>query len=365
MVGFLVVFLLLCIAIVYYIGWSLRRWLSPAARKPFGIVYAIVTAVVIASFVLARITGTVMLHAIGAYGMTVFYLLLLLLPPAQLAVRLLRFSRSRRRRAETGAVAATLVFMIALLVYGSYNAYSPVVRTYEISLENPSASAAGTLNIVMAADMHFGPLSDKNHAERLVREINALNPDLVLFPGDIVDDNIRPYLNQGIDRILAGIDARYGVYASLGNHDRHNGPIEELIDALERSGMRVLYDETVTVDGRFTLIGRKDRIDPARGDLSALMEDVDRSLPVILLDHQPVELRKAERLGVDLMVSGHTHGGQVFPGNLLTGLLYENHHGHLQRGDFHSVVTSGFGFWGPPIRLGTRSELVQIKVTFQ
>lgn len=363
MVWFLVVFLLLCIAIVYYVGWSLRRWLKPAAGTLFGIAYAVVVVVVVASFVLGRLTGTVMLHAIGAYGMTVFYLLLLLLPPAQLAVRLLRLSRARRKRAETGAAAATLLFMIALLVYGSHQAYSPVVRTYEISLAK--RSAVDTLNIVVAADTHFGPLSDKNHAARLVKEINALNPDLVLLPGDIVDDDIRPYLNQGIDRILAGIDARYGVYASLGNHDRHNGPIEELIEALERSGMRVLYDEKVTVDGLFTLIGRKDRIDPGRGDLSALTAGVDRSLPVILLDHQPIDLQEAERLGVDLMVSGHTHGGQVFPGNLFTRLIYENHHGHLQRGHFHSVVTSGFGFWGPPIRLGTRSELVHISVTFQ
>lgn len=86
--------------------------------------------------------------------------------------------------------------------------------------------------------------------------------------------------------------------------------------------------------------------------------------PVILLEHQPYELSIAQQLGVDLMVSGHTHHGQVFPGNLITKAIYENDWGYVKNGDMHSIVTSGFGFWGPPIRIGTRSELISIRVQF-
>ena len=217
----------------------------------------------------------------------------------------------------------------------------------------------------MAADTHFGLLSEKSHAERLVKEINALNPDIILLPGDLFDDDIQPFLDQKMDKILSKLHAPYGVYASLGNHDRHDGTMEELINTLENSGIQILYDEKIDVEGLFTLIGRKDRIDPDRLPLDFLMNDVDRTKPIILLDHQPYELEIAQQAGIDLMVSGHTHGGQVFPGNLITGAIYENDWGYLQKEQMHSVVTSGFGFWGPPIRIGTRSEIVSIQIEFE
>ncbi|BBI35837.1 hypothetical protein KCTCHS21_52360 [Cohnella abietis] len=220
------------------------------------------------------------------------------------------------------------------------------------------------LNIVMAADMHFGMLSGVTHAKRIVKEIKALQPDIVLYPGDIIDDNLDVYLKKGIDTIIGDIEAPYGVYASLGNHDKFDGRMEELIEALERSHMRVLYDEVITVEDKLTLIGRKDRTEADRSELKGLMDGVDHKQPILLLDHQPYDLDIAKENGVDLMVSGHTHRGQIAPAHLITRAIYENDWGHLQKGSFHSVVTSGFGFWGPPIRIGSRSEIVQINLTF-
>ena len=106
-------------------------------------------------------------------------------------------------------------------------------------------------------------------------------------------------------------------------------------------------------------------MDSERLSLERLMEGVDRTKPTILLEHQPYDLHIAQQAGIDLMVSGHTHGGQVFPGRLITSRLYENHWGYLQKEKMHSIVTSGFGFWGPPIRIGTRSEIVSVKIHFQ
>ena len=359
-------YFLLYAALVFYIGWSGWRWISPKAGTVLKYVYIAVIIAVASSFMLGRWTQNVLIEMFGAYWMAVFYLLLLLLPLVQLVFRLLRFTRLPRQRARAWEGLATLILLTVFLAYGLFNAYSPVVRTYDIHIEKPE-SPSGSLNIVAASDTHFGVLSGKGHAERLVREINALDPDLVMFPGDLLDDAVEPFVDQGIDRILAQIDAEYGVYASLGNHDRHDGSMQELIGALERSGMKVLADERVTVggaDGTVTLIGRKDLSDPGRAGLSDLMEGVDRSKPVIVLDHQPYELDEASRQGVDLLLSGHTHRGQIFPGNLLTGIIYENDWGHLQKGTLHSVVTSGYGFWGPPIRIGTRSEIVRIRLTF-
>ena len=137
------------------------------------------------------------------------------------------------------------------------------------------------------------------------------------------------------------------------------------MEALERGGIHVLYDEIIEIQGQLTLIGRKDRIDSDRLPLERLMKDVDLTKPAILMEHQPYDLGIAQQAGIDLMVSGHTHGGQVFPGNLITNRIYENHWGYLQKEQMHSIVTSGFGFWGPPIRIGTRSEIVSVKIQFQ
>ena len=120
------------------------------------------------------------------------------------------------------------------------------------------------------------------------------------------------------------------MYASLGNHDRFEGEMPDLIEALEHSGMTVLYDEKLTVEG-LTLVGRRDKQDQERAELSTLMDGADLSKPIFVLDHQPNALEEAQRRGVDLIVSGHTHRGQVFPAHLITQAMFENDWGYLQK----------------------------------
>jgi predicted MPP superfamily phosphohydrolase len=118
------------------------------------------------------------------------------------------------------------------------------------------------------------------------------------------------------------------------------------------------------VSGAVALVGRKDRSEPDRLPVAQLTERADRSKPLILLDHQPYELQAAQEAGVDLSVSRHTHRGQVAPGHLITQRLYELDWGYLRKGSLHAIVTSGYGFWGPPIRIGSRAEIVRIEATF-
>ncbi|GGG14444.1 metallophosphoesterase [Paenibacillus abyssi] len=356
--------ILLYALLVFYVGWSGWSWMKPKVSFRFKLLYIITLIIVSISFILGRVFGNItILNVIGAYWMAVFYLLILLLPVAHLSVWLFRLTPLPRHRVEKWFGFITMFTLIALIAYGSFNAYTPNVRTYDVHI-NKEVHDIESLNIVMASDMHFGLLSGKNHAIRMVEQINALQPDLVLFPGDILDDDIDLYLDKGIDQILSQIQSTYGVYASLGNHDRHDGKMEELIGVLENSNMQVLYDDTMTINDSFTLIGRKDYSDTERTELSALVKDLDPSKPLILLDHQPYHLDTAQQNGIDLMVSGHTHRGQIAPAHLITGWMYENDWGHLQKEQFHSIVSSGYGFWGPPIRIGSRSEIVQIQVTF-
>lgn len=357
-------FIVLYALIVFYIGWSGWTWMKPKVSRRFRLFYIAILVFLACSFILARVVaGSTILSVIGSYWMAVFSLLVMLLPIIHLIVWLTKLTPLPRHAVQKWSGIATLAVLVLLMTYGSFNAYSPSVSSYDIQI-NKEGPESGELHIVMASDMHFGYLSGENHAERMVEEINALKPDIVLLPGDIIDDDIVPYEEKGIGEILSRIEAPYGVYASLGNHDRFKGETEELVLLLEESGIQVLYDETIEVGGWLTLVGRKDYSDTERAELAALMDNIDRTKPVFLLEHQPVEFDIATEQGVDLVVSGHTHHGQIAPGNLVTDQLFENDYGYLSKGQLHSIVTSGYGFWGPPIRIGTRSEIVSIHVQF-
>lgn len=350
--------------LVFYVSRSSWKWMQPKTSLRFRIAYIALIVICSTAFLLGRIGGGILfLQIIGSYWLAAFCLLLLTVPLLHLALWLSGLFKFPRHYGEKAAGIILLAVLVAGLSFGSYNAYSPVVREYSIHINKPNPLAQ-EMKIVMAADMHFGLLSGKRHAEQLVERINALQPDLVLFPGDIIDDDLRPYLDKGLAEILGQIQSKYGVYASLGNHDRHPGKMEELIAALEQGNMTVLYDDAVTIEDSLILIGRKDKIDPARAELPDLVDGLDASKPLLLLDHQPYGLGIAAENGIDMMVSGHTHRGQIAPAHLITGLLYENDWGYLQKGQMHSIVTSGYGFWGPPIRIGSRSEIVLIHVSF-
>lgn len=345
----------------FYLGRMVQKWLFPALSKRFKIIYYSFLILSANAFLIGTMTRIDIIRAIGSYWFALFYILVFSIPFIHLVVAILRLSKLSRRKVEKGAGVTSLIVLLVVFSYGTFNAYSPIVRSYDVSLSKQS-NAMTELNVVMVADTHFGVLSNKRHAERMVKEINNLKPDLVLFPGDIVDDKIDSYSEQGIDKVIARLKSTYGVYVSLGNHDL--GDTDELIKVLQDSNMKVLYDETVVVADSITLIGRKDKTNRGRMALADLMTHVDKTKPVILLDHQPYELDIAQKEGIDLMVSGHTHRGQVVPFQLVTQRIYENDWGYLQKGDLHSIVSSGFGFWGPPIRTNSRSEIVQINLSY-
>ncbi|MFF2481429.1 metallophosphoesterase [Paenibacillus sp. NPDC058071] len=359
-----ILFLLLYGLIVFYIGWSGWSWMKPKVNRRFRLLYSVAIIFLAVSFILARVfAGSVVLSVIGNYWLAAFCLLVMLLPVVHLIVWLTRLTSLPRHQVQKWAGVVTLIVFVGLLSWGTFNAYTPYVNSYEIEVDKRGPES-GQLKVVMASDMHFGYLSGKRHAERMVEEINKLKPDIVLFPGDIIDDDIEPYKEKGIGQTLSKIEAPYGVYASLGNHDRFRGEMSELISLLEESGMKVLYDENETIGDWLTLIGRKDFSDQSRAELSSLTEGADHSGALFLLEHQPVAFDIAQQQGIDLIVSGHTHRGQIAPGNLVTQRLFENDWGYLRKEQMHSIVSSGYGFWGPPIRIGSRAEIVVIDVKF-
>jgi predicted MPP superfamily phosphohydrolase len=252
-----------------------------------------------------------------------------------------------------------------LLIVGHLNTLTPRIRTLDILLSK-NIRGLKTLNIVVASDIHLGTLVGRTRLDRIAARINELKPDLILLPGDIVDEDLAPVIRQNMGDSLTKLKARWGVFAITGNHE-YIGGVEEACRYLEDHGVTLLGDTVIRVNDSVTLIGREDRSifrfsGKRRKPLVELMDRVDRNGLVILMDHQPFQLEDGESNGIDLQLSGHTHHGQMWPLNFVTEMVYELSWGYKKKNDTHIYVSCGVGTWGPPVRLGNRPEIVNIRV---
>ena len=191
--------------------------------------------------------------------------------------------------------------------------------------------------------------------------INEQKPDLILIGGDLIDNSVVPLYTEKMSEELSELKAPMGIYMVPGNHEYISG-IDESARFIKSTPIQLLIDSVVTLPNGI-LIGRDDRHNPSRRSLQELMENIDKSRPIILLDHQPYNLTDAEAAGIDLQFSGHTHHGQVWPMSLVTDYIYEQSHGYRQWGDTHIYVSSGLSLWGPPFRIGTESEMVVFELS--
>lgn len=256
----------------------------------------------------------------------------------------------------------------AIVVYGAWNARNPQVAHYEVTIAKP-AGGLEELRVVMVSDIHLGPIVNYRRLEGLIAMINAREPDIVLLAGDMIDENVSYFVERKMAAPFLRLTPRYGVWAVPGNHEYLSGKLDEVMARLGEGGIRVLRDEYAKVGDGFYLVGRDDRRraqfgDRGRKPLAEVMAGVDRRLPVLLMDHQPFDLDEAAGQGVDLQLSGHTHVGQMFPNNFVTGRIFEDDWGYLRKGPYQVIVSSGFGTWGPPIRVGNTPEIVDITIRF-
>ncbi len=262
-----------------------------------------------------------------------------------------------------------VIIMVTVIVLGGYvNARTPIIKTLELSIPK-NGHAIKSLNIAVASDIHLGTIVCKSKLERIVEHINSLNPDLVLLPGDVVDEDIGPVIRNNLGETLRKIQSKYGVFAITGNHE-YIGGVEPACKYLAEHGITMLRDTWVKIGDSLYVVGREDIsirgfTGKTRKPLSELMAEVDKSYPVILMDHQPFRLAEAEANGVDLQLSGHTHHGQLWPFNFITKKVYELSWGYKKKGSTHYYVSCGVGTWGPPIRTGNRPEIINIKLQFE
>ena len=251
-----------------------------------------------------------------------------------------------------------LLFFIGLFVYSLYSAYVPVVRKLSIKINKPLNNP---LRIAVASDLHLGRLFGNKAIARLHALINRHQADILLMPGDIMDDNTKAFTDYNMAENLAKLvtSLRYGIYATLGNHDLygHEQPISQ---ALQDAGVQLLNDDVTCLSHQgqpIWLLGRFDNHKRQRVATTELLAQVNTTEPVILLDHRPSDIMAHSQLPIDLQVSGHTHNGQIFPANFIVNVINRLGYGYEQIGTRHFVVSSGYGFWGIPFRLGSRSEI--------
>lgn len=254
-----------------------------------------------------------------------------------------------------------------ILAVGTYSAVVPKIVSYDVAIDK-KAGEFKSLKCAMISDVHLGEIVGRDRLHKAVQMINVMDADLVFIAGDLVDRDIEYVGKNNMLDELKSIKSKYGVFAVLGNHEYYAGKSDLIAQKYREQGVTVLRDQLIKIGDSVYIAGREDIASSMNGyeriPLDKLLDKADRSLPVIVLDHQPSTLDEARKAGVDLQLSGHTHAGQFFPISVATSLIFEKDKGMLHDKNFNLVVSSGFGTWGPTVRLGSQSEVVGLNIKF-
>ena len=358
-----------------YIGRKIFQWIRlffPYINKA---VYTVVYGFFALSLVIVFlplptiIKGT--MSWISSYWMGIFIYLLIFFLIADLIILLGRMTKiiptpiSQSIHFYTGL--SVILLTAGVVSYGIYHANQIKYVSYDI---HTKATALSTrMKIVLISDLHLGAVNSEKRLENIVKNINNLEPDIVCIAGDIFNDDY--YALQNPEKaigLLKSITATYGVYGSLGNHDSGK-TFDEMINFLKQSHIKLLNDTYVIIDGRLALFGR---VDPSpiggfgelkRKEITESIASLDPKLPVVVMDHTPSNIEQYGE-NVDLVLAGHTHKGQIFPGSLITNAVFAVDYGHYQKDTVspHVIVTSGVGTWGMPMRVGSNNEIVSINL---
>lgn len=283
--------------------------------------------------------------------------------PVDLVAWIIGKTSAQRLHAYLISPGRTTVIGIAVMLIAVYG----YMASLQINIERlvfESLKITTPIKVVQIADLHLGLLSNEGYCQKVVDEINSLDADIVVSIGDLVDMQM-DHLNR-LGKLISGIQARYGKYAVLGNHEVLAG-VAESRKFIERVGFKLLSNSGVTIDNAVNLIGVDDPaieggVQQSSVNEPALLKQFDNGLFTILLKHQPVIEQKSRGL-FDLQLSGHTHGGQIFPFSLLIHLFYKAPFGLSKQGDNGWLyVSRGTGTWGPPMRVLAKPEITLIRL---
>jgi predicted MPP superfamily phosphohydrolase len=267
----------------------------------------------------------------------------------------------KSKKFKIWGLSAIVFLSMSVVIVGIINFNSIRISEYNISVPARS-SKIKHLKIAFAADFHLMESTPVKFVEKFSEKIKEINPDLMIFGGDIVEGDREDENMMVFEKLLSDIRTKYGVYGVLGNHEYYGG--EDKGSFFDKAGIKILCDTILMIDTSFYLAGRYDSHFRSRKPVDQLLVNIPDSLPLVLIDHRPTEIDKVSKTNADVQLSGHTHNGQMFPINLITGNVYELSWGYRKTGNTHFFVTSGIRLWGPPVRTTGKSEIMVIKISF-
>jgi predicted MPP superfamily phosphohydrolase len=342
--------------------------LPPTATKVATVAIIVLFVLLMSGFIVARTAP----RAVGSPFMWIAYTWLGILFFMVLALGLSDLVRLATLRAQGGVAdperrlaisrmfgGGAAILGLGASAAGLVSALSPVsVKRVRVAIDRLTKAASG-MRIVQISDVHVGPTIGKGFIEDVVARINALSPDVVAITGDLVDGSVEELAEHVAP--LAKLQAKHGVFFVTGNHEYYSGA-ERWVAHLRTLGVKVLRNERVRIGGEdgFDLAGVDDH--SAGGDVRRALAGREENRACVLLAHQPRAITVADALGVDLQLSGHTHGGQIFPWNFMVRLQQPFVAGLHKLARAQIYVSQGTGYWGPPMRLGAPAEITEIEL---
>jgi len=377
MVVFFTIFFTVYAAINYYV--FIRGWQALSSLphlKPF---YAVIFVIAATSYIIAKFLDGKIPHLvydamiwIGSFWfafMLYFFLSIILIDLIRLLNWKLDFFpqiiNNNYENVKRYLLAFVVLISSVIIFIGYLNTRKISVKSLSLEITRKQ-SALTELNAVVLSDLHLSTINGEKLLSQIVAKLNELKTDVVFIPGDIVDDRAETLKSEGIGVSLSKIKSKYGVFASTGNHEYING-INGTSKFITENGITLIRDSSLLIADSFILAARDDASKNSfakqrRKSLEEIISNANQNYPIILLDHTPFRLEEAEINGISLQLSGHTHHGQMFPLNFITKLIYEVSWGYKKKDNTHYYVSCGVGTWGPPVRLGSESEIVNIKI---
>lgn len=366
MIVLLIVFLGLLVISNIYIAMGLNIVLLNYLNiKPLftTTIYILFVVLLVLAFI-PNINTSSFIDSLGMYFLSFVLYALMFYLISDIVVFFLKYilkSNTENLRSLFLLISTIVSFLV--IVYGTYNANKIELVNYDANI-----GLDKNLKAILISDIHLGAVKSEERMPRIVETINAQNPDIVFMAGDIFDSNFHSIRNrEEAIKNFKNIKSKLGVYACIGNHDAGK-TFEDMRQFLKDANVKLLLDEYIRVDdfivgGRIdgTPIGTISHMERS-DEYSVPSEFKSKNLPVIVMDHNPININKYDET-IDLILSGHTHKGQLFPANIITNIIYEVDYGYYEKKNGTKViVSSGVGTWGMPVRVGSNCEVVVINI---
>jgi uncharacterized protein len=359
-----------CSPLIIYVGFRIWKLIP---QRFFKILFIIFYIFLVLAFPLAETlshasgmdwANSIMIAGYFSLPFLLYLLLFVIFVDLALGVamltRILHKETVKRQRFQRAWLFLILALPATVVMVGAVRNNHPRTREYSVEIQKTPLEIR-QLKIAFASDFHLRETSSRHLMKRFVAKVNAADPDIVLIGGDVLEGDRQSERLDEFKAQFRRLKPKYGVYGVLGNHDLHRANATTFFD---QAGIRVLKDTVEKIDDTFYLVGRNDGRSGGRKSIEELLRDCDRSLPIIVLEHRPTDLDNVSRSGADILLSGHTHNGQLFPVNFIAQRYYELSWGYKLKNRTHVFVTSGIQVWGPPVRTAGASEILIVNVSF-